>query len=172
MDTSIHGLSMPSEWIERYAPLIRQHGSVLDVACGAWRHMKRLSALGFQCLGIDRSEEALAHAREHGEVICADIENGPWPIPGRLFDAVLVTNYLWRPLLATLIHALKPEGVLLYETFALGQEWVGKPSNPDFLLRPGELLELAHSHDLKVVAFEDVWLDHPRRRIQRLAATR
>lgn len=172
MEVSIHGLNPPSEWVERYAPLIRAQGTVLDVACGAGRHMKRLSALGLQCLGIDRSEEALTHARAHGEVICADIEAGPWPIPGRLFDAVVVTNYLWRPLYATLIKALKPDGVLLYETFALGQETVGKPSRPEFLLRPGELLDLAQEHGLKVVAFEDVWLDQPRRRIQRLAATR
>jgi SAM-dependent methyltransferase len=172
MNESIHGLNPPSEWVERFAPLIREQGSVLDVACGAGRHMKLLSALGLQCLGIDRSEDALAHARSHGEVICADIESGPWPIPGRLFDAVVVTHYLWRPLFPTLVQSLNPEGVLLYETFALGQETVGKPSRPEFLLRPVELLEVARDHGLKVVAFEDVWLDHPRRRIQRLAATR
>jgi SAM-dependent methyltransferase len=172
MDASMHLLNMPSEWVERYSPLIREHGSVLDVACGSGRHMKRLSALGLRCLGIDRNEEALVHARLHGVVICADIEAEPWPIPGRLFDAVVVTNYLWRPLYPHLIQSLKPDGVLLYETFALGHETVGKPSRPEFLLQPGELLALAHEHGLNVVAFEDVWLDHPRRRIQRLAATR
>jgi SAM-dependent methyltransferase len=172
MNESIHGLNPPSEWIERHSTRIPKHGSVLDVACGAGRHMKQLSALGFECLGIDRNELALSHASAHGEVICADIEAATWPIPGRLFDAVIVTNYLWRPLFPTLIQSLKPNGLWLYETFALGQETVGKPSRPEFLLRPGELLDVAQAHGLTVVAFEDVWLDHPRRRIQRLAALR
>ena len=166
----VHGLSPPSEWVQRYSGLILPGGSVLDVACGAGRHMKWLSELGMTCLGIDRSEEALDHARAYGEVICADIENGPWPLPNRLFDAVVVTHYLWRPLLPTLVSALGAGGLFIYETFAQGQETVGKPSRPEFLLRPGELLELARDHHLTVVAFEDVWLDHPRRRIQRLVA--
>ena len=172
MDTSVHGLTPASEWIQRYAALIRPHGTVLDVACGAGRHMKLFSAMGMKCVGIDQSAVALEHARPHGEVICADIEGAAWPIPDRRFDAVVVTHYLWRPLFPTLIDALDEDGVLLYETFALGQETVGKPSRPEFLLRPGELLEVAKTHELTVVAFEDVWLDHPRRRIQRLVATR
>lgn len=168
----VHGHAAPSEWVQRYAALIRPSGRVLDVACGAGRHMKLLSALGMDCLGVDQSAVALEHARPYGEVICADIENGPWPVPGRRFDAVVVTHYLWRPLLPTLVDALAHGGLLIYETFAVGQETVGKPSRPEFLLRPGELLELARAHSLTVVAYEDVWLDSPRRRLQRLAAQR
>lgn len=171
MDTA-HELTPASEWIARFAPLIRPAGTVLDVACGAGRHMKLLSGLGLACWGVDRSATALALARHHGEVICADIERGPWPLPGRRFDAVVVTNYLWRALLPTLVEQLAETGLLLYETFAQGQETVGKPSRPDFLLRPGELLDLARAHDLKVLAYEDLWLEPPRRRLQRLAATR
>ena len=172
MDTSVHGLTPASEWIQRYAALIRPHGTVLDVACGAGRHMKLFSAMGMKCVGIDQSAVALEHARPHGEVICADIEGAAWPIPDRRFDAVVVTHYLWRPLLPTLVQSLADGGVLIYETFANGQETVGKPSRPDFLLRPGELLDLARDHGLSVVAYEDVWLEQPRRRVQRLAATR
>jgi SAM-dependent methyltransferase len=172
MDAPLHGLTPPSEWIQRYAALIRPHGNVLDVACGGGRHMKLLASMGLHCTGIDRSGEALGHAGAHGEVIEADIEAKPWPLPGRRFDAVVVTHYLWRPLFPHLIDSLLDGGVLLYETFAIGHETVGKPSRPEFLLREGELLELAHQHRLRVVAFEDVWLDHPRRRIQRIAATR
>jgi len=168
----LHGLNAASEWVQRYAALIRPSGTVLDVACGAGRHMKLLSELGLNCLGVDQSEQALELAQTYGPVLCADIENNPWPLPGQRFDAVVVTHYLWRPLFPTLIDALDEDGVLLYETFALGQETVGKPSRPEFLLRPGELLEVAKTHELTVVAFEDVWLDHPRRRIQRLVATR
>jgi len=172
MGADLHGLSPASEWIQRYAALIRPQGTVLDVACGAGRHMQFLSGLGLSCLGIDQSEVALKHAQAHGEVICADIEGAAWPIPGRRFDAVVVTHYLWRPLFPLMINALNEGGVLLYETFAQGQETVGKPSRPEFLLRPGELLEVAQIHGLAVVAFEDVWLDHPRRRMQRLVAAR
>ncbi len=172
MDTSVHGLTPASEWIVRYAALIRPQGTVLDVACGAGRHMRFFSSLGMRCVGIDQSAVALEHARPHGEVICADIEGGPWPLPGRRFDAVVVTHYLWRPLFPTLLDTLSDGGLLLYETFAQGQETVGKPSRPDFLLRPGELLTWAQDNRLKVIAFEDVWLEHPRRRIQRLTASR
>ncbi len=104
----------------------------------------------------------------------ADIENGPWPFAGRQFDAVVVTNYLWRPLLSTLLASLAPGGVLIYETFAQGNETVGKPSRPDFLLRPGELLEVCRA--LRVVAFEDGYQEGPAgqspRFIQRIAAVR
>ncbi|MDI9331964.1 MAG: class I SAM-dependent methyltransferase [Alphaproteobacteria bacterium] len=172
MLTSVHGLTHPSEWIQRYAALIAPGGTVLDVACGAGRHMKLLSEMGLRCLGVDQSASALEHARPHGEVLCADIESGTWPLPGRRFDAVVVTHYLWRPLMPTLVESLADGGVLLYETFAVGQETVGKPSRPEFLLRQGELLDLSRQHGLTVVAFEDVWLDHPRRRLQRLVAIR
>lgn len=168
----LHGLNAASEWVQRYATLIRPSGTVLDVACGAGRHMKLLSELGLSCLGVDQSEQALEMAQAYGRVLCADIENEPWPLPGQHFDAVVVTNYLWRPLLQTLVQSLADGGILIYETFANGQETVGKPSRPDFLLRPGELLDLAREHGLSVVAYEDVWLENPRRRVQRLTAKR
>ena len=168
----LHGLNAASEWVQRYAALIRPSGTVLDVACGAGRHMKLLSELGLNCLGVDQSEQALELAQTYGRVLCADIENEPWPLPGQHFDAVVVTNYLWRPLLQTLVQSLADGGILIYETFANGQETVGKPSRPDFLLRPGELLDLAREHGLSVVAYEDVWLENPRRRVQRLTAKR
>lgn len=100
----------------------------------------------------------------------ADIENGPWPFAGRQFDALVVTNYLWRPLIPTLLGSLAPGGVLIYETFTQGNETVGKPSRPDFLLRPGELLEMCHK--LRVVAFEDGCQNAPARFVQRIAAVR
>jgi SAM-dependent methyltransferase len=100
----------------------------------------------------------------------ADIENGPWPLAGRQFAAVVVTNYLWRPLFPRILEAVAPGGVLLHETFAAGNETVGKPSRPDFLLRPGELLQAYPG--LRVVAFEDGFLDEPDRFVQRIAAVR
>ena len=102
--------------------------------------------------------------------IVADIENAPWPLAGRRFDAVVVTNYLWRDLLPTLIDSLADGGVLLYETFSVGNASVGKPSNPDFLLRPGKLLQAARG--LRVVAFEEGFLSAPERFVQRIAAVR
>lgn len=104
------------------------------------------------------------------EAVQADIEQGPWPFAGRSFDTVVVTNYLWRPLLPVLVQSVAPGGALIYETFAAGNETVGKPSRPDFLLQPGELL--AASAGLHVVAYEDGFLDHPPRFVQRIAAVR
>jgi SAM-dependent methyltransferase len=130
---------------------------------------------GHPVLGVDRSAEALAAAGAHGEVLQADIESGPWPLPTpggspRQFGAVVVTHYLWRPLFPTLLASLAPGGVLLYETFAAGNETVGKPSRPDFLLQSGELLRLCPG--LRVVAFEDGFVDAPARFVQRIAAIR
>ena len=105
-----------------------------------------------------------------GELICADIENGPWPLQGQQFGAVVVTNYLWRPLLPTILDSVAPGGVLLYETFAQGNESVGRPARADFLLRPGELLQAFGA--LRVVAYEDGFLDAPARFVQRIAAVR
>jgi SAM-dependent methyltransferase len=119
---------------------------VLDVACGSGRHLAWLGAEGHRVCGIDRDAAALEAARARlgegtAELLHADLESAPWPLPGRRFDAVVVTNYLWRPLLPTLVASVAPRGLLLYETFAVGNETLGRPSNPDFLLRPGELLD-------------------------------
>jgi SAM-dependent methyltransferase len=119
---------------------------------------------------VDRSPEAIEAARPWGHTLLADIENGPWPFPDLTFDAVVVTHYLWRALLPTLLASLAPGGVLLYETFAAGNESVGKPSRADFLLQAGELLKVCAG--LRVVAFEDGYLDGPARFIQRIAAVR
>ncbi len=164
----MHGSIAPSPWVQRWTPLIRRGGTVLDVACGSGRHLRSLSSQGFALTGVDRDEAALAPLRERGRIVVADIENGPWPLAGESFDAVIVTNYLWRPLLPVLVASVAEGGVLIYETFALGNETFGKPSNPAFLLRPGELLEACAA--LHVVAYEDGVLDAPLRRVQRIAA--
>ncbi len=141
---------------------------MLDVACGRGRHLRWLARRGFAVTGVDRSADAQAACGGIGRFVLADIENGSWPFDGQRFDGVLVTNYLWRPLLPTLVQSVAPGGVLLYETFARGNETVGKPSNPDFLLAPGELLRVCA--DLRVVAFEDGFIAEPARFVQRIAA--
>ncbi len=166
----IHATIEPSAWVRRWAPLIRPGGSVLDVACGSGRHLRWLHAQGLAVTGVDRDADALQSLQTLGRIIVADIENNAWPLPGKVFDGVVVTNYLWRPLLPTIVQAVAAGGVLIYETFAVGNEAFGKPSNPDFLLRPGELLEACRG--LHVVAYEDGVLDAPMRRVQRLAARR
>jgi SAM-dependent methyltransferase len=132
--------------------------------------MRWLAAAGHRVTGVDRSPEAIAAIHPLGRAVQADIENGPWPFDGERFDAVVVTNYLWRPLLSTLLDSVAPGGALIYETFAAGNETVGKPSRPDFLLQPGELLQACQA--LHVVAFEDGFCDQPARFIQRIVAVR
>jgi SAM-dependent methyltransferase len=134
--------------------------------------MKWFAELGCRSTGIDLSAEAVCAAGRFGVALQADIENGTWPLmhaaQPQTFDVVVVTNYLWRPLIPTLLQSLAPGGLLLYETFAIGNESVGKPSRPDFLLQSGELLHLCQG--LKIVAFEDGFLPHPERFVQRIAA--
>jgi SAM-dependent methyltransferase len=166
----MHKSEAPSPWVQRWTHLIPAGGSVLDVACGHGRHMRWLRDAGHNVTGVDRSPEAIAVVQPLGRAVQADIENGPWPFEGEQFDAVVVTHYLWRPLLATLLDSVAPGGALIYETFAVGNETVGKPSRPDFLLQPGELLQVCqHMH---VVAFEDGFSDSPARFIQRIVAVR
>jgi SAM-dependent methyltransferase len=130
-----------------------------------WFHQR-----GHPVTGVDRDPQAVEAVAGLGEAICADIENGPWPFGGRRFAGVVVTNYLWRALLPAIVDSVAPGGVLLYETFAEGNETVGKPSRPDFLLRPGELLQACGG--LRTVAYEDGLLDGPPRFVQRIAAAR
>ena len=117
---------------------------------------------------MDRSSDAINSVANLGRTVCADIEAGPWPFAGESFAAVVVTNYLWRPLFPALLACLAPGGVLIYETFASGNETVGKPSRPDFLLQPGELLQVCSP--LRVVAYEDGFVSQPERFVQRIAA--
>jgi SAM-dependent methyltransferase len=166
----MHGTEAPSSWITRWSHLVPAGGAVLDLACGRGRHMRWFADRGHRVLGVDRDADALATLRGVGEALQADIENGPWPLAGRQFACVVVTNYLWRPLFPQILQAVAPGGVLLHETFAQGNETVGKPSRPDFLLRPGELL--AAYAGLRVVAYEDGFLTEPERFVQRIAAVR
>jgi SAM-dependent methyltransferase len=166
----MHGTEEASPWVQRWSHLVPANGSVLDVACGAGRHMRWFAARGHAVTGVDRSPEAIEAVKNLGEAVLADIENGPWPFAGRIFDAVIVTNYLWRPLLPAIAASVAAGGVLIYETFAAGNETVGKPSRPDFLLQPGELLRACA--DLRVVAYEDGFLDEPPRHVQRIAGVR
>ena len=165
----VHGTEAPSPWVRQWTHLIAPGGSVLDVACGHGRHMQWLQAQGLKVVGVDRQADAIAQVATWGEAILADIENGPWPLPGRQFDALVVTNYLWRPLWPRLLESLAPGGVLIYETFAMGQETIGKPSRPDFLLKPGELLETFAQ--LHVIAYEDGYLETPPKFVQRIVAS-
>ena len=130
--------------------------------------MQWLQSQGFSAFGVDRDENALLSAKAFGEVLCADLENAAWPLSDRHFDAVVVTNYLWRPAWNALLASLKPDGVLIYETFATGNESVGKPSRPEFLLNHGELLLLCKA--MRIVAFEEVFLQSPDRYVQRVVA--
>jgi SAM-dependent methyltransferase len=166
----MHGTESPSPWVRRWSHLVPAGGTVLDVACGWGRHMRWFASRGHPVTGVDRSPDAIASVAPIGEAICADIENGPWPFAGRTFDGVVVTNYLWRPLLPSIVRSVAPGGVLVYETFAAGNETVGKPSRPDFLLQPGELL--ATCAGLSVIGYEDGFLEQPERFVQRIAAVR
>lgn len=175
----MHGTEAPSPWVQRWSHLVPEGARVLDVACGAGRHLRWFADRGHAVTGVDRDAQALSvagglagpgHAKAL-ELVQADIENGPWPFAARRFGAVVVTNYLWRALLPTLVDSVAPGGVWIYETFALGQETIGKPSRPDFLLRPGELLQACGSQ-LRVVAYEDGFLPDPPRFVQRIVAVR
>jgi len=161
-------VSEASAWVRRWAPLIRPGGRVLDLACGHGRHLRWLRARGFDLTGVDRDAAAMAGLEAFARIVVADLEGQPWPLPGETFDGIVVTNYLWRPLLPRLLSSLAPGGVLVYETFADGHQKIGRPARPDFLLRRGELLAVAAP--LRIVAYEDGWEAKPGRCVQRIAA--
>jgi SAM-dependent methyltransferase len=165
-------IASPSAWIMCWAGLVRAKGEVLDLACGSGRHARHFLGLKHNVVCVDRDVSGVEDLRTHPvvEIVQADLEDGsPWPLSSRRFAGVVVTNYLHRPLFPALIEALGPGGVLLYETFAVGNEKYGKPSKPDFLLRDGELLEMARGR-LRVIAYEAVEEPSPRRVVQRIAA--
>ena len=169
----------PSDWVVRHAALAPVGVAVLDVACGNGRHTRWFLDRGHPVVDVDRDPASVADLLGHErlEVVEADLELGgspelPDPLRGRTFGAVVVTNYLHRPILGALVAAVAPGGALIYETFARGNERFGRPTNLDFLLEPGELLETVRGH-LRVVAYEDVVVDAPRPAcVQRIAATR
>ena len=164
----------PSPWVARFASLIAPGGAVLDLAAGGGRHARLLAARGHWVLAVDRDAAAMAAldgtARVRGETV--DLEGEPpWSPGARRFAGIVVTNYLWRPLLSTLPDWLEPGGTVIYETFAVGNERFGQPRNPDFLLRPGELIE-AFSPALRIVAYEHGEVGEPRPAVlQRICAT-
>lgn len=163
----------PSHWVRRFAQLVPE-GEVLDLACGGGRHARLFAGLGHPVLAVDRDPQALLAAAGPGIVTLEhdlEREGAAWPFAAGRFAGIVVTNYLHRPLLAGLVASLAPGGVLIYETFALGNEAYGKPSNPAFLLRPGELLDVAAAAGLRVLAYEDGVVREPKpARVQRLCA--
>ncbi|OYW32499.1 MAG: SAM-dependent methyltransferase [Methyloversatilis sp. 12-65-5] len=164
----------PSEWVTRFAPLCEPDAEILDFASGAGRHARWLAGHGFSVLAADRDESALAGlaGADGVRTLCVDLEQGAWPWVAASFDAVVVARYLFRPRLAELAALLRPGGVLIYETFMLGNERFGKPSNPDFLLRPDELFDWARGWG-RVLAFEQGEVVAPvPAMIQRICAVR
>jgi len=154
----------PSPWVECHIRDIPPLGTVLDLACGSGRHTRLLAGHGHAVLAVDRNAAALAGLQGLPGVTTAemDLEGDDWPLAGRRFAGIVVTNYLWRPRLADLLALLAPGGVLIYETFMLGNEAYGKPSSPDFLLRPGELREVAAAAGLREIAFEEGYTASPK----------
>jgi SAM-dependent methyltransferase len=165
----MHASAPPSDWLIRFARHWPTPSRVLDVACGSGRHLRWLNEHGHTVTGVDRDAQALEVASAWGDTVLADLEapDARWPLGQRQFDAVIVTNYLWRSLWPSLKAAVKPGGWLLYETFAWGNARYGKPSRDDFLLQPAELLTVFA--DWHIVAFEQGVLTEPTRQIQRIA---
>lgn len=172
MNTDSHDLKTPSAWVVRWADRVPKGGRVLDVACGNGRHARYFAARGCPVEAVDRDPVAITGLFGIPGITarCADIEGGPWPYEGQQFAGIVVTNYLHRPLFPQLLANLAPEGVLIYETFAAGNERYGRPSNPAFLLQPGELREVVRGR-LQVVAFEESFVSEPKPAvIQRICA--
>lgn len=151
------GPDAPSAWVVSHAASIDRGGRVLDLACGRGRHARWLAGAGYRVLAVDRDAEALSALDGVAgvETLCRDLESGSWPLSGEHFAGIVVTRYLHRPLMNSLLASLLPGGILIYETFMVGNEACGRPANPDFLLRSGELLELAAVGRLDVLDFAE-----------------
>jgi SAM-dependent methyltransferase len=171
--TGGHGLGTPSPWVLRFLPRLPAGGHAVDVASGLGRHARVLAAAGLRVTAVDRDGDALASLAAASPAVTTtehDLGARGWPFGATRFDAVVVTNYLHRPLLPALVDAVGPGGWLIYETFAIGNARFGRPSNPDFLLRAGELLDAVRGR-LRVIAFEDLEVDLPKPAcVQRIAA--
>lgn len=163
-------------WVTRWLAPLARGASVLDLACGQGRHSLLAADAGHQVLAVDRSGEALAALADQSaliETLLCDLEGAPWPFVGRQFDAIVVTNYLFRKRLSLLPALLAPGGRLIYATFGLGNERYGRPANPDFLLAPGELIRLAQRCGLAVAGFESGYTSTPKPAvIERICALR
>ena len=167
-----HPQLMPSEWVRRFADIMPKNGSALDIACGSGRHSRFLAARGSNVVAVDRDVSTFIDPPDNVTLLQADLEAEPWPFEHREFAAVVVTHYLHRPLLALIVAAVARDGMLIYETFAVGYEKFGRPSRADFLLRPGELLSAVRDK-LEVIAYENIFVNDPKpAMIQRIAAIR
>ena len=153
----------PSPWLERHIGLVPAGGAILDLACGGGRHSGLCLDRGHAVVGVDIDLSGSAHLFERSgfEALAADLETAAWPLGDRQFDGVIVTNYLWRPILGRIVDAVAPNGVLIYETFAVGNAAYGRPGNPDFLLNPGELIDAVRDR-LEIRAYEHGYEDQPR----------
>ena len=181
-------IAAPSDWIVRWTPLLPERAQVLDVACGHGRHAHWFARAGHRVTAVDRDAALLAPLAGVADTLVADLEADPWPLSGRRFDAVVVTNYLWRALFPALKAVVAPGGLLIYETFAQAHAALGRPRRPEFLLRPAELLDVVRhpetglssgdspSENWHVIAFEEGRLpargDVPEREVQRIVARR
>lgn len=154
----------PSPWVVRHAQSIPARGKVLDLACGSGRHARFLAGLGYPVLAVDRDARALAGVSTIKGIMTRqlDLEGEEWPLAGQVFDGIVVTNYLWRPRLPDVLALLAPGGVLIYETFMVGNAAYGKPSNPDFLLQAGELRQLAAAAGLREVDYAEGYVASPK----------
>ena len=186
--TPSHGFAPPSDWVVRWTPLLPPAAQVLDVACGHGRHVHWLASAGHRITAIDRDPALLAPLAGLAATLATDLEADPWPLPDRRFDAVVVTNYLWRALFPALKAAVAPGGLLIYETFAQAHAALGRPRRPEFLLRPGELIDVLRDGEpagstepspcgkWQVIAFEEGRLpargEVPEREVQRIVARR
>ena len=162
----------PSQWIVRFASLIKSQGVVLDLACGSGRHAKWLAQQGYQVHALDRDAIATANMQSIDgiSITTLDLETTEPPTFEHSYDGIIVSRYLHRPLMTTLATILKPGGILIYETFMRGNERFGQPSNPNFLLMPDELLN-TYSPLLKVIDFEQGEISEPKpAMLQRICA--
>tara|TARA_Y100001970_G_C14259923_1_gene879517 strand:+ start:15129 stop:15680 length:552 start_codon:yes stop_codon:yes gene_type:complete len=163
----------PSEWVMRFSNYITPKSKVLDVACGSGRHSSLMLSLGHRVTSIDIDVSGLFYLKRQSNlrIIETDLENKPWPLGKEKFQAIIVTNYLYRPLIPQLVNSLSTNGLLIYETFAKGNEVFGRPRNPKYLLDRGELISF-FSDKLNIIAYEDLEVISPRKSVkQRICAS-